>query len=74
MAPVPRAVARFGPIDGLAVQALMAFAPKLEAARLEQGAVLVEALLMAVAYHQVSKRSGVGGRGRGSEGPSQASG
>jgi hypothetical protein len=41
-----------------AKQAVTAFAPKLEAARPEQRAVLVEAMLKAVAYHRVGKRPG----------------
>jgi hypothetical protein len=41
-----------------AKQALTAFAPKLEAARPEQRAGLVEALLQAVAYHRVGNRPG----------------
>jgi Transposase DDE domain len=39
-------------------QALTAFAPKLEAARPEQRAELVDALLKAVAYHRVGNRPG----------------
>ena len=41
-----------------AKQTLTAFAPKLEAARPEQRAGLVEAMLKAVAYHQVGNRPG----------------
>jgi hypothetical protein len=41
-----------------AKQVLPAFAPKLEAARSEQRAVLVDALLKAVAYHRVGDRPG----------------
>ena len=41
-----------------AKQALMAFAPKLEAARPEQRARLVDAMLKAVAYHRVGDRPG----------------
>src|SRR6266566_7582841 len=41
-----------------AKQALTAFAPKLEAARPEQRAGLVDALLRAVAYHRVGNRPG----------------
>jgi hypothetical protein len=41
-----------------AKQTLTAFAPKLEAARPEQRAGLVEALLKAVAYHRVGNRPG----------------
>jgi Transposase DDE domain len=41
-----------------AKQTLMAFAPKLEAARPEQRAGLVDALLKAVAYHRVGNRPG----------------
>src|SRR5262249_25578721 len=41
-----------------AKQALTAFAPMLEAARQEQRAGLVEALLKAVAYHRVGDRPG----------------
>jgi Transposase DDE domain len=41
-----------------AKQALMAFAPKLEAARPEQRAGLVDAMLKAVAYHRVGNRPG----------------
>jgi hypothetical protein len=41
-----------------AKQALTAFAPKLEAARPEQRAGLVDALLEAVAYHRVGNRPG----------------
>jgi hypothetical protein len=41
-----------------AKQALTAFAPKLEAARPERRAGLVEALLQAVAYHRVGNRPG----------------
>jgi hypothetical protein len=41
-----------------AKQALTAFAPKLEAARPEQRAGLVEAMLKAVAYHRVGDRPG----------------
>jgi len=39
-------------------QVVTAFAPKLEAARPEQRAGLVEVLLQAVAYHRVGDRSG----------------
>ena len=53
-----------------AKQALTAFAPKLEAARPEQRAKLVDAMLKAVAYHRVGNRPGRGSRGRGSEGRS----
>jgi hypothetical protein len=49
----PRAISFQG-----AKQALLAFAPKLEAARPEQRAGLVEALLKAVAYHRVGHRPG----------------
>ena len=41
-----------------AKQTLTAFTPKLEAARPEQRAGLVEAMLKAVAYHRVGKRPG----------------
>jgi hypothetical protein len=41
-----------------AKQALMAFAPKLEAARPRQRARLVDAMLKAVAYHRVGDRPG----------------
>jgi hypothetical protein len=41
-----------------AKQALTAFAPKLEAARPEQRAGLVDAMLKAVAYHRVGNRPG----------------
>jgi hypothetical protein len=41
-----------------AKQALTAFAPKLEAARPQQRARLVDAMLLAVAYHQVGNRPG----------------
>ena len=41
-----------------AKQALTAFAPKLEAAPLKQRAGLVDAMLLAVAYHRVGKRPG----------------
>ena len=41
-----------------AKQALMAFAPKLEAARPEECAGLVDAMLKAVAYHRVGDRPG----------------
>ena len=41
-----------------AKQALMAFAPKLEAARPQQRARLVDAMLKAVAYHRVGDRPG----------------
>jgi Transposase DDE domain len=41
-----------------AKQTLMAFAPKLEAARPQQRAGLVDALLKAVAYHRVGNRPG----------------
>jgi len=41
-----------------AKQALTAFAPKLEAARPEQRAGLVDAMLVAVAYHRVGNRPG----------------
>ncbi len=49
----PRAISFKG-----AKQTLTAFAPKLEAARPEQRAGLVEALLKAVAYHRVGDRPG----------------
>jgi hypothetical protein len=49
----PRAISFKG-----AKQTLTAFAPKLEAARPEQRAVLVDALLKAVAYHRVGNRPG----------------
>ncbi len=49
----PRAISFKG-----AKQALMAFAPKLEAARPQQRAKLVGALLKAVAYHRVGDRPG----------------
>jgi hypothetical protein len=49
----PRAISFKG-----AKQALMAFAPKLEAARPEQRAGLVDAMLKAVAYHRVGNRPG----------------
>src|SRR5436305_3404940 len=49
----PRAISFKG-----AKQALTAFAPKLEAARPEQRAGLVDALLKAVAYHRVADRPG----------------
>jgi Transposase DDE domain len=49
----PRAISFKG-----AKQALTAFAPKLEAARPEQRAELVDALLTAVAYHRVGNRPG----------------
>jgi hypothetical protein len=49
----PRAISFKG-----AKQALMAFAPKLEAARSEQRACLVDAMLKAVAYHRVGDRPG----------------
>jgi Transposase DDE domain len=49
----PRAISFKG-----AKQALMAFAPKLEAARPQQRARLVEAMLKAVAYHRVGNRPG----------------
>ena len=41
-----------------AKQALTAFAPKLEAARPERRAGLVDAMLKAVAYHRVGNRPG----------------
>src|SRR5207247_7789993 len=41
-----------------AKQALTAFAPKLEAARPQQRAGLVDAMLKAVAYHRVGDRPG----------------
>jgi hypothetical protein len=41
-----------------AKQALTAFAPKLEAARPQQRAGLVDAMLKAVAYHRVGNRPG----------------
>jgi hypothetical protein len=41
-----------------AKQTLTAFAPKLEAARPEDRAELVDAMLEAVAYHRVGNRSG----------------
>lgn len=49
----PRAISFKG-----AKQALTAFAPKLEAARPEQRARLVDAMLKAVAYHRVGNRPG----------------
>jgi hypothetical protein len=49
----PRAISFKG-----AKQALTAFAPKLEAARPQQRAGLVDALLVAVAYHRVGNRPG----------------
>ena len=49
----PRAISFKG-----AKQALTAFAPKLEAARPEQRAELVDAMLKAVAYHRVGDRPG----------------
>jgi hypothetical protein len=49
----PRAISFKG-----AKQALMAFAPKLEAARPEQRAGLVDAMLKVVAYHRVGDRPG----------------
>lgn len=49
----PRAISFKG-----AKQTLTAFAPKLEAARPEERAGLVNALLKAVAYHRVGKRPG----------------
>ena len=49
----PRAISFKG-----AKQALTAFAPKLEAARPEQRAGLVDAMLKAVAYHRVGDRPG----------------
>jgi Transposase DDE domain len=49
----PRAISFKG-----AKQALTAFAPKLEAARPEHRAGLVEAMLKAVAYHRVGNRPG----------------
>ena len=49
----PRAISFKG-----AKQALTAFAPKLEAARPEQRAGLVDAMLKAVAYHRVGNRPG----------------
>jgi hypothetical protein len=49
----PRAISFKG-----AKQALTAFAPKLEAARPEQRAELVDAILTAVAYHRVGNRPG----------------
>jgi Transposase DDE domain len=49
----PRAISFKG-----AKQTLTAFAPKLEAARPQQRAVLVDALLKAVAYHRVGNRPG----------------
>jgi hypothetical protein len=49
----PRAISFKG-----AKQTLMAFAPKLEAARPQQRARLVDALLKAVAYHRVGTRPG----------------
>jgi len=49
----PRAISFKG-----AKQALTAFAPKLEAARPEQRAGLVNAMLKAVAYHRVGNRPG----------------
>jgi hypothetical protein len=49
----PRAISFKG-----AKQALMAFAPKLEAARPEQRVGLVDAMLKAVAYHRVGNRPG----------------
>ena len=56
-----------------AKQALSAFAPKLEAARPQQRAGLVEAMLKAVAYHRVGDRPGAGSRGRARGGRSRAS-
>ncbi len=41
-----------------AKQAVTAFAPKIEAARPEDRAALVEAMLAAVAYHRVGDRPG----------------
>ena len=49
----PRAISFKG-----AKQALTAFAPKLEAARPQQRAGLVDAMLKAVAYHRVGDRPG----------------
>src|SRR5262249_41464970 len=49
----PRAISFKG-----AKQALTAFAPKLEAARPQQRAGLVEVMLQVVAYHRVGKRPG----------------
>ena len=49
----PRAISFKG-----AKQALTAFAPKLEAARPDQRAELVDAMLTAVAYHRVGNRPG----------------
>ena len=49
----PRAISFKG-----ARQALTAFAPKLEAARPQQRAGLVDAMLKAVAYHRVGDRPG----------------
>jgi hypothetical protein len=49
----PRAISFKG-----AKQALTAFAPKLEAARPQQRAKLVDAMLKAVAYHRVGNRPG----------------
>jgi Transposase DDE domain len=41
-----------------AKQAVMAFAPKIEAARSERRAVLIDALLRTIAYHRVRNRPG----------------
>jgi hypothetical protein len=49
----PRAVSFKG-----AKQAVTAFAPKLEAARPEERPVLIDALLMVIAYHRVGDRPG----------------
>jgi hypothetical protein len=49
----PRAISFKG-----AKQALQAFAPKLEAARPQRRAGLVEAMLKVVAYHRVGDRPG----------------
>ena len=41
-----------------AKQAVMAFAPKIEAARSEERAALIDALLRTIAYHRVGDRPG----------------
>ena len=41
-----------------AKQAVMAFAPKIEAARSEERAALIDALLRTIAYHRVGNRPG----------------
>jgi hypothetical protein len=53
-----------------AKQAVTAFAPKIEAARPEDRARLIDVMLTTIAYHRVGDRPAAGNRGRGSVGPS----